>query len=64
MSDGRADRASGSGARTLGRTYFAVQLNTPPIAPNKPPQDELLVVDVVPMTDFQIVEPPEDQQGQ
>ena len=47
-----------------GRTYFAVQLNTPPIAPNKPPQDELLVVDVVPMTDFKIVEPPEDAQEQ
>jgi hypothetical protein len=47
-----------------GRTYFAVQLNTPPIAPNKPPQDELLVVDVVPMTDFRIVEPPEDRQEQ
>jgi hypothetical protein len=47
-----------------GRTYFAVQLNTPPIAPDKPPQDELLVVDVVPMTDFKIVEPPEDRQEQ
>ena len=47
-----------------GKTYFAVQLNTPPIAPNKPPQDEVLVVDVVPMTDFKIVEPPEEQQGQ
>ena len=47
-----------------GRTYFAVQLNTPPIAPNKPPQAELLVVDVVPMTDFEIVEPPEEQQEQ
>jgi hypothetical protein len=47
-----------------GRTYFGVQLNTPPIAPNKPPQDEVLVVDVVPMTEFEIVEPPEGQQGQ
>ena len=47
-----------------GRTYFGVQLNTPPIAPDKPPQAELFVVDVVPMTDFEIVEPPEEKQGQ
>jgi hypothetical protein len=47
-----------------GRTYFAVQLSTPPIAPNKPPQAKLLVIDVLPMTDFVIVEPPEDQQEQ
>ena len=47
-----------------GRTYFGVQVNTPPIAPNKPPQSELLVVDVVPMTEFKIVEPPEEPQGQ
>ena len=47
-----------------GRTYFGIYLSTPPIKPNRPPQDEVLVTDVLPMTDFQIVEQPEDEQGQ
>ena len=47
-----------------GDTYFGVLLSTPPIKPGRPPQDEVFVNDVVPMTDFEIVEPPEDQQEQ
>jgi hypothetical protein len=47
-----------------GQTYFGVQLSTPPIAPGEPPQDVVFVTDVVPMTDFEVVEPPEEQQGQ
>ena len=47
-----------------GDTYFAVQLATPPIKAGKPPQGVVFVTDVLPMTDFEIVEPPEEQQGQ
>ena len=47
-----------------GSTYFGVLLSTPPIKPGKPPQDEVYVTDVVPMTDFEVIEPPEEQQEQ
>ena len=46
-----------------GRTYFAVYLGTPPIAPDRPPQDEIRVREIVPMTDFQIVRPSGRDQG-
>ena len=39
-----------------GETYFGVLLATPPIAPDKPVQDVVLVNDVVALTDFEIVE--------
>ncbi len=45
-----------------GETYFATLLATPPIKPDQPVQDEVMVADVVPLTDFEIVEP-EKQKG-
>lgn len=44
-----------------GDTYFLVQLATPPIKPDQPVQDEIMVADVVPLTDFEIVEPKEQK---
>lgn len=40
-----------------GETYFVAQMATPPIKPGSPPQDEVEVVEVVPLTEFEIVEP-------
>jgi hypothetical protein len=42
-----------------GEAYFGVTLNTPPIKPDQPPQSELLIAEVVPLTDFEIVPPKE-----
>ena len=42
-----------------GDAYFGVALNTPPIKPDQPPQSELLIAEVVPLTDFEIVPPKE-----
>ena len=44
-----------------GDTYFLVHLATPPIKPDQPVQDEIGVVDVVPLTDFEVVEPEEQK---
>lgn len=40
----------------LGEVYYAVYLATPPIAPNEPVQDEILVQDVVRMSDVEETE--------
>lgn len=44
-----------------GDTYFAAQLATPPIKPGQPVQDEILVIDVLPQTEFEIVEPEKEK---
>jgi len=44
-----------------GETYFAAQLATPPIKANQPPQDEIQVVDVAPLGEFEVVEPEADE---
>ena len=53
-----------SSASTLAPPISESCSSTPPIKPGRPPQDEVFVNEVVPMTDFKIVEPPEDQQEQ
>jgi hypothetical protein len=44
-----------------GDTYFAAILGTPVVKANQPVQDEVQVIDIVPMTEFEIVEQPEDE---
>jgi hypothetical protein len=44
-----------------GDTYFLVALATPPIKPGSPPQDEILVSEVVPVTEYEAVEPKDEK---
>ncbi len=52
-----ASRDYGFAGVDTGDTYFLASMATPPIKPGSPPQDEIEVVEVVPLTEFEIVEP-------